>query len=218
MADPLISLRRTKGAEGLWSNDPTDPGGETVLGQTRSAEPEAPVWAIVDRLKKEPGFPKNLDCKEVRDAVDLFYLAKYAAPVRLAEIPDQDIANELFDTAVNISPYFSVVFLQLTLNPLNKRGKLFADVPVTGDMVGNNLTLDALRACLACRKEAVGVIWKGLNAWQDVYYMCGGKDNFKKIMQAMKDSPPPDWREDFEWGWQINRAFEPDVAHRLFGG
>lgn len=63
------------------------------------------------------------------------------------EIPDQLVANEMFDTGVNLHPRHAIRFLQVALNAFNLGGTRYPDVAEDGIMGPG--TLSALRACLA---------------------------------------------------------------------
>jgi len=103
MADPKIAIKLTRGAEGLWSNDEGDSGGETVLGLTRNTDPDWVGWKFVDERKKLPNYPGNL--KEVESELialaDPYYIHKYWEAIRGDEILNQDEANRILDTYVN---------------------------------------------------------------------------------------------------------------------
>lgn len=76
--------------EGLYSNDPTDKGGETVYGIARNMHPRWGGWMIVDSLKKQKGFPHNLLSSD--DLIILkneFYKTTFFDPVRAGEINDE---------------------------------------------------------------------------------------------------------------------------------
>jgi lysozyme family protein len=195
---------RTKGKEGLYDNDPDDPGGETVMGLTRAAEPSWAGWAVVDAKKKQANFPENLNCEEILGLAEAHYKAKYWDPLFLDGCESQKIANELFDTGVNIGLRTGARFLQLALNALNKEQEIFADLKVDGEC--GTTTIAAVNKVLA-KPQGEEVLWKCLNGWQVVYYHLG-KDVFKDLVLKLSEMPPPEKREKYMWGWIINRTFE----------
>lgn len=91
--------------EGGYSCDPDDAGGETYLGISRKAHPYWGGWKIIDKIKKQYG-TKNIT-KRLKENDELTYLAKniykndYWNIFELDDIPSQDIAHQMFDTAVN---------------------------------------------------------------------------------------------------------------------
>jgi lysozyme family protein len=115
MADFNKAFEEMIKAEGGYSKDPDDPGGETYKGVARSRNPKWPGWTNVDLNRNKTNFPKNLDYDEdlqqkVRDLYTLLYWEK----VRGDEIADQDIAEAIFDFGVNAGPTTSVRLAQMS--------------------------------------------------------------------------------------------------------
>lgn len=102
MADFNKAFERTMKAEGGYVNDPDDPGGETYMGIARSRNSKWAGWALVDLLKQKGGFPNSLDSDdELQQKVKDLYEFNYWDKVKGDEIVDQDIAESIFDFAVN---------------------------------------------------------------------------------------------------------------------
>ena len=59
MADFLKFLPIVTKNEGLYDNDPDDPGGETCWGLTRRDEPQWEGWPLIDEVKKSASNPNN---------------------------------------------------------------------------------------------------------------------------------------------------------------
>lgn len=138
----------TGGHEGVYSNDPDDPGGETVFGIARKHHPKWPGWKWVDEHKRHPAdFKQRIagDPRIIETAKDWFK-SRFWDPVRGDEIP-AEIAKELYDTAVNMGPPTAVRFLQEALNLLNKRGRSYPDIQEDG--VFGPATMRALNSYLA---------------------------------------------------------------------
>ena len=107
------SYKKVMASEGGYVHDPDDPGGETYKGVARKMNPSWSGWTIVDRLKREKGFPKNLDRDaDLQGKIEAFYRAGYWAPVRGDEIADPDVAHAIFDFAVNAGVKTSVAIAQ----------------------------------------------------------------------------------------------------------
>jgi lysozyme family protein len=106
------ALRATFAFEGLYSDDPRDPGGENYRGISRRAHPEWPGWRIIDRVRADPTFPACLagDAQLDRLTADL-YRDAYWQPLRCDELPPA-IGAKLFDTAVNLGVDRSTRLLQ----------------------------------------------------------------------------------------------------------
>lgn len=101
--------------EGGYVFDPHDPGGETWRGIARVCNPHWTGWPLVDAHKAHAGWPA--DCrvyprnklatavlrkdKPLAGLVRSFYQAQYWNCLRLGEVANQAIANQLCDIGVN---------------------------------------------------------------------------------------------------------------------
>ena len=158
----------TSNIEGKYSNDPSDPGGETYKGIARNKNPYWEGWIILDSYKTQPNFPKNMyNDKQLDSKVESFYKTKYWDINNLDEFTSQTIANEMYDTGVNMGVGKAAHFLQTTLNVLNKNGTIYPDIPEDGK-VGPN-TLQTLNTCIGRVGEEV--IYKILNILQGSHYI-----------------------------------------------
>ena len=102
MAEFIKAFRKTISNEGGYSNDPDDPGQETVKGISRKSWPKWEGWTIVDMLKRQSDFPANIDRDaEIRELVGTFYLNQFWNKVHGDEINSQAVAESIFDFAVN---------------------------------------------------------------------------------------------------------------------
>ena len=102
MAEFNIAFKRTLIQEGVYSNDPDDLGGETYKGISRASHSDWKGWVIVDKYKKQSGFPVTLDKDvELQKQVELFYLYEFWLPLKADLISNQTIADSVFDFAVN---------------------------------------------------------------------------------------------------------------------
>lgn len=168
MAEFNKAFTRTMRHEGGYVDDPDDPGGETYRGVSRAFNPSWSGWDIIDKAKRAAGFPGSLSRnRALKDAVAQFYTAHYWDRVRGDAIPKQSIANELFDSGVNLGVSRAVEFLQRALNVLNRDQKLYDDLVVDG-MLGR-ITLAALNTYL--KKDSTRLLVKMLNVLQGAYYI-----------------------------------------------
>lgn len=88
--------------EGGYVNDPDDSGGETYKGIARNRNASWRGWVNVDLLKQKSGFPENLNNDtELQSAVMELYQINYWHKVQGEGVENQDIANSIFDFAVN---------------------------------------------------------------------------------------------------------------------
>lgn len=195
MAEFRPAFDVTMGHEGRaeWSDDHDDPGGETVGGISRVAHPTLALWEIVDRAKPRANFPESLKSNgELKRLIRDFYKQAFWDKIRGDKIPSQAVANEVFDTGINLEMWDAVVFLQVALNALNRKGRLFPDLKEDGDLGGR--TLGALSAYL--RKDKVGPLLTLLNCFQGVDYVVDG--DFARLLIKLKRG---EWREKYMRGW-----------------
>jgi lysozyme family protein len=190
MANFKEAYEITMGHEGGYSNDPVDAGGETYKGITKRFEPDWEGWVIIDSLRNDPNFPKCLDeNEELQEKVMEVYKRKYWDIFWGDKFDNQDIANEMFDTGVNMGTTRAIKYLQKSLNLLNRDQKNYSDISEDG-VIGNN-TLNTLNNFLNKFKRDVKYLLKLMNLFQGMHY----------INYMGKDSK----QERFARGW-LNRV------------
>jgi len=184
LANFLEAYNITMKNEGKYSNDATDVGGETYCGISRRYHPSWDGWKIIDNYKNKPGFPNTAyKDDELASLVELFYKATFWDINLLDYFSSQKIANEMFDSSVNMGIGRVVKFLQRALNVLNKNGSLYPDLVEDGK-VGSN-TLKALNSYLEHKDESF--LYKVMNILQGMHYI-----------EYMTKSPT---QEKFAFGW-----------------
>jgi lysozyme family protein len=184
MANFNKAFNKTLKHEGGYSNDPDDVGGETYKGVARRYHPSWQGWYVVDKCKHKPDFPDNLKSEiELDVLVKNFYKANYWDVNLLDEFTSQELAEEMFDTGVNMGVGRAAKYLQKALNLLNKNGSVYADIAEDG-AVGSN-TLKALGACVMYRGDEY--IYKIMNILQGMHYI-----------KYMTKSPT---QEKYAYGW-----------------
>lgn len=117
MADYNQAFQLVIANEGGYVNDPDDPGGETYKGVARKIYSKWEGWTKIDMLKRQQGFPANLD-RDVdlqQDIVD-FYRLNYWDRIKGDDILNQDIANSVFDFAVNAGVSTSASLAQMVVD------------------------------------------------------------------------------------------------------
>jgi len=129
MADFNISFKITSGHEGGYVHDPFDRGGETYRGVSRRFHPNWVGWRLVDSHKPDAKLLREDPVLDQR--VMEFYKQLYWDPFEGDMMSDQFVANEMFDTAVNMGLHWAVMFLQESLNQLNLAGS-YEDLEVDG--------------------------------------------------------------------------------------
>jgi len=138
-----------------YVNHPDDPGGETNYGITRE---EALANGYPGPMRDLP-YPMVL----------AIYRKKYWDDLKGGEIPDQEIAEELFDTGVNCGTATVKRFLQRTLNVLNVKGTKYPDLVVDG-IIGPR-TIETLKRALAVAPWYRLCILRALDSLQCVRYI-----------------------------------------------
>lgn len=113
MATFSTALKKTLLNEGGYVNDPDDPGGETYKGVARNMHSKWDGWTIVDGLKKQSGFPSNMEKNvDLQSKVENFYKVNFWDKVQGDDITDEHVAFAIFDFAVNAGVGTSAVLAQ----------------------------------------------------------------------------------------------------------
>ena len=116
MANFDKAFELTMKAEGGYINDPDDPGGETYKGIARTKNPKWPGWVDLDIMKTRPNFPDNLENNlDLQKKVKSLYEVAYWDKIQGDRIVDQDIAESIFDFAVNSGPRTSAKLAQIVI-------------------------------------------------------------------------------------------------------
>ena len=176
----FLSDGRLDPARTGYVNHPKDPGGETNYGITRAVSAE----------NGYTGLMKDIPFVLVKQIYRMRYWDKLLGDI----IADQDVAEEMFDTAVNCGPRVVILFLQRTLNALNKSETLYADVSVDG--VCGQQTVGMLNKALKVTSTHKLCILRALDSLQCVRYIELAEHN-KKL-------------ETFLPGWLFNRVGAKD--------
>lgn len=92
--------------EGGYVNDPDDKGGETYMGISRKAHPNAIIWKHIDKItakyKTFATITKHLKQNaELTKEIECIYKSDYWMPFNLDKENSQRLANQIFDSAVN---------------------------------------------------------------------------------------------------------------------
>ena len=194
MADFTNSYAHTMGNEGGYVDDPDDAGGETYCGVSRRYHPTWKGWDCIDRVKeghknrnddKSAAMEFELDLRARSDLSELvkeFYKTHFWDRFLGDEISDDAIASELFDTGVNMGVHRAVLFLQQSLNLLNRNGASFSDLVEDGGMGPN--TLRALGVYLKNdRREFLLKLQNGMQMHHYIEY-CRAKPSQEKYIRG----------------------------------
>lgn len=179
--------------EGGYVNHSSDRGGPTNYGITQAVARENGYHGDMRYL------PKPLAVK--------IYEARYWTSIRLDKIApiSSTLAEYLFDYGVHSGPGRAGQELQRTLNVLNNRGKLFADLKVDGAV--GPATLAGLEAFHRSRRgDGLYVLAEAINGARIAF--CRG----------LAERDPR--QEDFTYGWfrrivNLRSEVEGDRGHHL---
>lgn len=119
MAKFIDAYKKVLNNEGIYSNDPDDAGGETYKGISRRANPNWDGWISIDAIKKaHPTTFKGILKKtpELEKKVQDLYKDKYWDCFELDDVPNQLVAEQMFDTAVNQGQTAAIKFAQRVLD------------------------------------------------------------------------------------------------------
>ena len=166
--------------EGGFVSNAADTGGPTRFGITEQ----------VARAQGYSGAMRDLP----RDEAAAIYHRLYWLRPRLDQVAEQSdrIADELFDTGVNMGPTVAATFLQRALTALNRNGADYPDLTPDGQI--GSRTLQALSNFLAIRGHSSGetVLLRALDALQGERYL------------RLAERRPAN--EAFLYGWLANRV------------
>lgn len=141
MADYNIGIPKTLKNEGGYVNDPKDSGGETYKGIARKKNSSWDGWVIVDSMRSQPNFPKNLITnKDLNAKINLFYKKNYWDVIRCDEIKSQEVAESLFDSGVNMGPVTAIHLIQRVLK-YEETGKMDDKTLTTINSLGSSFKL-----------------------------------------------------------------------------
>lgn len=164
--------------EGDYSNHPADRGGPTR-------------WGVTEAVARTHGYAGDMRHFPRSEAAAIYKRKYWHRPGfdKIAKLAPQ-LAEELFDTGINMGPGIAIGFLQRSLTALNRNGRDFQDIAVDREIGGQ--TLRALKAYLN-KRSANGevVLLKAVEALQGARY----------IKLAEKRSA----NEAFLYGWLANR-------------
>lgn len=167
------------GREGRYSNNPNDAGGETM-------------WGITLTTARKYGYAGPMAFLSREKAAEIYRQQFFIEPgFDKVYAISQKIAEELFDTGVNMGTSVPGPWLQRLLNVLNQAGKTYQDISVDGKI--GAATINALRAFLSSRGEmGEKVLLRGLNCLQGERYL--------EITENREAN------EAFFYGWLLNRV------------
>lgn len=165
--------------EGGFVDHPDDSGGATC-------------WGITQRLARAYGYRGHMKDLTQAEAARIYKL-EFWDKLKLDELAEvmPRVAEELFDSSVNVGQTAAAGWLQRSLNALNKKGELWPDLSVDGDVGVKTLeSVKALKSHRASQGELV-LLWM-LTSLQGAFYVSLAE-------RREKD-------ESFVYGWFVNRV------------
>ena len=168
--DFMTSFIKALSNEGFISNNSTDKGGFTYKGISRTKHQSWPGWKIIDEIFRSTDYQSVQQINSnpiLQNLVQGFYLTEFWNKIQGDLLPTQNIANEIFESSINLGVSAASEILQRTINLLNRNSKLFPDISVDG-IIGNE-TLAALRKCIEANGEKL--IYNILNFYQAKHYI-----------------------------------------------
>jgi lysozyme family protein len=187
MADFTTAYKLTAKIEGGYANDPKDMGGETYKGISRNNEPGWKGWPLIDIIKLKVGTSEvsiNGEAEKDSHLQQLVldeYKTSYWDALNLDKLEDQRVANELYDTGVNMGTGRAALFFQRSLNAINRNGLLFPNLNLDG-AIGPTTT----RCFNSLNTNDKYIVWKLLNCLQGAKYIdiCENNPVQKKFMRS----------------------------------
>ena len=174
-------------AEGRYSSDPVDVGGETYCGISRRYHPDWSGWIIIDSRKSDETFPACLEQEaQLHMSIRFFYKHRYWDYFWGDRMMSDKLAERMLNVAVNLGPARAVLYLQRALNVLNRNEVLYADILEDG--VYGPVTHNALKDYM--QRFGVDYLLKVILIFQGIHYL-----------EYMKKTPI---QEKFARGW-LNR-------------
>ena len=164
--------------EGGFVDHPADKGGPTR-------------WGITQAVARRHGYMGQME-NLPRNVAALIYTKQYWRTPAFDKVSQiaPILAEELFDTGVNMGTSTAIGFLQRALNALNRNGADYPDIAV--DRTIGTDTLRALEAFLTKRgPSAEGVLTKAIDALQGAHYV------------RLAEARPA--QEAFLYGWLTSR-------------
>lgn len=131
MADFKLAFNKLAISGGGYVNDPDDAGGETYMGISRKYNPTWRGWVFIDNIKKVYG-TKNVNYhakknESLQELVEERYKSAYWDIYDLDNIPNQEIAYQIFDTTVNCGQKAAIKMAERVLG-CNETGRYNSDL------------------------------------------------------------------------------------------
>jgi len=151
MADFQKGFSKVLAFEGGYSDSEYDSGGKTKYG-------------ITEKVAKENGYTGDMRDLPLEKAKEI-YKNNYWDDLKLDDVNDQEIANELFEECINIGEKVKK-WVQRVCNVLNRIQRDWKDIKVDG-IIGNE-TVNTVNIAVSRRKDN---FLKAMNIFQGIHYI-----------------------------------------------
>jgi lysozyme family protein len=178
---PLVAkiIEETIQREGGYSDNPNDKGGKTRFG-------------VTEVVARAHGYTGEMRLFPIERAREIYAETYWTGPGFHRVLPLMPrLAEELFDTGVNMGTGRAAGFLQRALNALNRQGKDYPDIAVDNQVgprsAGSLFSFQQRRG-----KDAETVLLRLVEGFQATRYV--------ELCEARQPN------EEFLFGWVFNRV------------
>lgn len=136
--DFMTSFNKALSREGFISSNPADKGGFTYKGISRTKHQTWLGWKIFDNIYRSQFAAANQSVQllnrnsTLQNEVIKFYREEFWYKIQGDLLPSQLIADELFESSINLGITAASENLQHTINLLNRNTRLYPDNVVDG--------------------------------------------------------------------------------------
>lgn len=171
MADFEVADKISMNFEGGYVNDPDDPGQETYRGISRRYHPEVAIWPIIDHQKvKNDG--KVFSTPHLDEIIHAWYKGWHWDFFGMDFIHDQRIANEIYDSGINLGRRRVGRFVQSCVNTHHNESGI-----VKVDGYPGPATQSALAKVIVMGQDHRDTLYKQLNSEQGHHYTMAANNN-----------------------------------------
>lgn len=163
--------------EGGYANNAADTGGETYAGITRNHWPNWAGWKIIDQIKNAYGRSASVINRQAKlnptlqKMISDFYKINFWNVNKLDMFTDQQLANSVYDFAVNSGNDRSAKFLQQAANDTG-----LVNLVVDGDI--GNKTIAAINALSGLN------VYTNFNRRREVFYRSIAKGSQAQFLKS----------------------------------
>lgn len=145
--------------EGVYSDDPSDPGGKTKYG-------------ITERVAREYGYTGSME-ELTQEQANEIYTSLYIKQPGFDRVLDLSpaVGHKLIDSGVNLGTMRVARWFQEILNKYSNNGQNYEKIPVDG-FIGYR-TITAYKGLIKTRGEvkACELLIKGIDGYQTTWYL-----------------------------------------------